>query len=54
VGTETGTATITDGEDIADYEQMFGQLQDIALIGGAARPALERIATDYRNLCGGA
>lgn len=50
VGTETGTATITDGDDVAAYERMFGQLQDIALIGPDARPTLERIAADYRTL----
>ncbi len=50
VGTETGTATITDAEDIASYEQMFTQLQEIASMGADARPILDRIAADYRNL----
>jgi len=50
LGTETGTATITGGDDVADYERMFGQLQDIALMGPDARPTLERIAADYRAL----
>lgn len=50
VGTETGTATITDGDDVANYERMFGQLQDIALMGPDAMPTLERIAADYRAL----
>jgi len=50
VGTETGTATITDAEDITSYEQMFTQLQEIASMGPGARPILDRIAADYRNL----
>lgn len=49
VGTETGTAIITD-DDVAGYERMFGQLQDIALMGPDARPELERIAAEYRSL----
>jgi hypothetical protein len=34
----------------ANYERMFGQLQDIALMGPDAMPTLERIAADYRAL----
>ena len=49
-GTETGTATLTDGEDIARYERMFSQLQELASTGKAARLVLDRIASDYRSL----
>ena len=50
VGTESGTATITDGADVARYEKMFAQLEAIASMGAAARPVLDRIASDYRDL----
>jgi transcriptional regulator with XRE-family HTH domain len=50
VGTETGLATVTDGEDVARYERMFSQLQQIAHTGEAARAVLDRIAGDYRKL----
>jgi hypothetical protein len=50
IGTESGTATLTDGEDIARYERMFSQLQELASTGEAARLVLDRIASDYRSL----
>lgn len=50
VGTETGMATITDSEDITKYEKMFTLLTEIAAMGPAARPVLDRIASDYRSL----
>jgi transcriptional regulator with XRE-family HTH domain len=50
IGTETGTATVTDPDDIAAYERMFGQLYDLAAMGAAARDVLARIAADYRRL----
>jgi transcriptional regulator with XRE-family HTH domain len=50
IGTESGVATITDPDDIAGYERMFAQLQDIASTGTAARAVLERIVGDYRSL----
>jgi hypothetical protein len=49
-GSESGTATISDSEDISKYERMFARLADIALVGEAARPALDHIASDYRSL----
>jgi len=49
-GSESGTATLTDGEDVAKYERMFTRIADIASIGEAARPVLDRIASDYRSL----
>jgi hypothetical protein len=50
VGTETGLATVTDGEDVARYERLFSQLQELAHTGEAARAVLDRIAGDYENL----
>lgn len=49
-GSESGTATITDGEDVARYEKMFARLAEAASIGNAAGPVLDRIASDYRSL----
>lgn len=50
IGTETGTATIVDNEDIASYEQLFVRLEQHAAIGDAARAVLARVADDYRKL----
>jgi transcriptional regulator with XRE-family HTH domain len=50
IGTESGTATVTDGQDVAKYERMFDRLQGIASLGEAALPVLDRIAADYRAL----
>ena len=50
LGTETGTATITDPDDVADYERLFGVIEERAAFDGAAREVLERIADDYRRL----
>ena len=50
VGTETGTATIVDQDDIAHYELMFAELERVAVIGEAARCVLSRVSDDYRRL----
>ena len=50
VGTETGTATITDPDDVADYERLFGVIEERAAFGDAACGVLERVADDYRRL----
>ena len=50
VGTETGTATITDQDDTARYESMFAELERVAVVGEAARGVLSRISDDYRRL----
>jgi transcriptional regulator with XRE-family HTH domain len=50
VGTETGLATVTDTEDVARYERMFSQLEELAHTGEAARADLDRVARDYMNL----
>jgi transcriptional regulator with XRE-family HTH domain len=52
VGTETGTATITDADDIADYERLFRAIEERAVFDDAAREVLERVADDYRRLSG--
>jgi transcriptional regulator with XRE-family HTH domain len=50
VGTETGTATIVDGDDIARYEELFKRLEAAAVFGEDARDELARVANDYRTL----
>jgi transcriptional regulator with XRE-family HTH domain len=50
IGTETGTATIIDNDDVADYEKLFGRLESLAAFGEAARQVLARVADDYRAL----
>lgn len=50
VGTETGTATIVDQDDIARYELMFAELERVAVTGEAARDVLSRVSDDYRRL----
>jgi transcriptional regulator with XRE-family HTH domain len=50
IGTETGTATILDNDDIARYEQLFARLHDYAVIGEAALKVLKRIGDEYANL----
>lgn len=50
IGTETGTATIVDSEDIAGYEQLFAHLKELAVTSNEALKVLKRIAGDYRRL----
>ncbi len=50
IGTETGTATIVDSEDIKGYERLFARLDALAAFGDAARAVLGRVADDYRTL----
>jgi len=50
VGTETGTATIVDQDDVARYESMFAELERVAVTGEAARDVLSRVSDDYRRL----
>lgn len=50
IGTETGTATIVDNDDIAGYEHLFAHLQELAVNSDEALKALKRIADDYQRL----
>lgn len=49
-GTETGTATIVDGDDVAGYERLFARLEAAAVFHERARVELSRIGEDYRRL----
>ena len=50
IGTETGTATIVDNDDIAVYEHLFAHLQELAVTSDEALNVLKRIADDYQRL----
>ncbi|WP_165956458.1 helix-turn-helix domain-containing protein [Kribbella antibiotica] len=50
IGTTTATATITDDADVAVYDQLFSELESLAVYDYAARRELDRIAEDYRLL----
>jgi transcriptional regulator with XRE-family HTH domain len=50
IGTTTATATITDAADVAVYDQLFSELESLAVYDYAARRELDRIAEDYRLL----
>jgi hypothetical protein len=50
IGTKTATALTTDAGDIADYEALFGELEQMAVHDDEARTLIARVATDYRAL----
>lgn len=49
VGTKTATALIDNPEDIATYEALFTELDQLAVFGDEARAELRRIADEYRK-----
>lgn len=50
VGTESGTAFITDPVEVAAYDRRFAELEDVAVFGDEAAQVFERVAGDYRDL----
>lgn len=50
VGTESGTAFITDPVELAAYDRRFAELEQVAVFGDEAARVFERVADDYRNL----
>jgi hypothetical protein len=50
VGTRVATAFLTDSEDVAEHEKLFGELEAFADWDGGARDHLGRIAGEYRSL----
>jgi transcriptional regulator with XRE-family HTH domain len=50
IGTRTATALTTDASDIADYEQLFGELERMTVFDDACREIAEQIANEYRRL----
>jgi transcriptional regulator with XRE-family HTH domain len=50
VGTRVATAFLTDPEDVAEHEKLWGELESLAAWDVAARGHLGRIAADFRAL----
>jgi transcriptional regulator with XRE-family HTH domain len=50
VATDVATALITDAQDVALYEKLWGELDVLASWDAEAREHIERIAADYRRL----
>jgi transcriptional regulator with XRE-family HTH domain len=50
VGTRVATAFLTDPEDVAEHEKLWGELESLAAWDAAARGHLGRIAADFRAL----
>lgn len=50
VGTESGTAFITDPVEVATYDRRFAELESVAVFGDEAREVFARIAGEYRGL----
>lgn len=49
VGTKTATALIDNPADIATYEALFSELEQMAVFGDWARAELRRIADEHRR-----
>ncbi|MGH3853246.1 MAG: helix-turn-helix domain-containing protein [Pseudonocardiaceae bacterium] len=50
VGTESGTAFITDPVEVAAYNRRFTEFEHVAVFGDEAAQVFERVADDYRTL----
>lgn len=50
VGTESGTAFITDPVEVAAYDRRFAELEAVAVFDDRAVRVFERVADDYRTL----
>ena len=50
VGTESGTAFITDPVEVGAHDRRSAELEDVAVFGDQAVDVFERVAEDYRAL----
>ncbi|MGH4010818.1 MAG: helix-turn-helix domain-containing protein, partial [Pseudonocardiaceae bacterium] len=50
VGTESGTAFITDPVEVAAYDRRFAELEQVAVFGHEAARVFQRVAAEYRDL----
>jgi transcriptional regulator with XRE-family HTH domain len=50
VGTESGTAFITDSVEVGAYDRRFSEFEQVAVFGDGAARVFERVAHDYRLL----
>jgi hypothetical protein len=52
VGTESGTAFITDPVEVGAYDRRFTGLEGVAVFGDDAGEVFARVAGEYRDLAG--
>jgi transcriptional regulator with XRE-family HTH domain len=52
IGTKTATALTTEADDIADYDALFTELEQMAVYDEEVRTLITRVAEDYRLLVG--
>jgi transcriptional regulator with XRE-family HTH domain len=52
IGTKTATALTTEANDIADYEALFAELEQMAVYDDEARALITSVAEEYRLLIG--
>ncbi|MGH3916981.1 MAG: DUF5753 domain-containing protein [Pseudonocardiaceae bacterium] len=50
VGTESGTAFITDSVEVAAYDRRFTEFEHVAVFDDQAAPVFQRVADEYRAL----
>jgi transcriptional regulator with XRE-family HTH domain len=50
IGTRVATAFLTDPQDVAEHEKLWGELEALATWDADARDHIGRIATDFRSL----
>jgi hypothetical protein len=50
IGTKTTTALTTEASDIADYDALFTELEQMAVYDDEARALITRVAEEYRAL----
>lgn len=50
VGTESGTAFITDPSEVTAYDRRLAELEQVAVFGDEATQVFTRVADDYRDL----
>jgi hypothetical protein len=50
IGTKTATALTSDASDIADYEALFAELEQMAVYDDEARAVIARVTEEYRAL----
>jgi len=50
IGTKTATALTTEPNDLADYDALFTELEQMAAFDDDARALIGRVATEYRLL----
>jgi hypothetical protein len=52
IGTKTATALTTEASDLADYDALFGELEQMAVYDDDVRALITRVAEEYQALTG--